>query len=235
MIFVFGSNLRGRHGAGAARFAAKWHGAAEGVGKGHTGNAYAIPTKDRQIQTLDMGEIATHVFDFLDYAKEHPDLKFMVTRVGCGLAGHPDSLMASMFKTATKNVYLPGRWYTLLRPDLNIQRIIIAGGRNYTDYAHMEKVLDEHLDLTPQTVIVSGKAKGADKLGEEYAEKRSLKVQAFPAHWDFFGKAAGHIRNQNMSWFSTHAMVFWDKVSRGSKNMIDTAYRDKLKLQVFNY
>lgn len=88
MIFVFGSNLRGRHGAGAARYAAQHHGAAEGVGEGLTGSAYALPTCDMQIRPLPFAEVDAAIVRFCEFARTRPDLTFLVTPVGCGLAGH---------------------------------------------------------------------------------------------------------------------------------------------------
>lgn len=87
MIFVFSSNLAGRHGKGAALCAKNHHGAEYGIGVGRTGNAYAIPTKDRRIRTLPLPRIAKYVAEFLAYARAHPELEFEVTKIGCGLAG----------------------------------------------------------------------------------------------------------------------------------------------------
>lgn len=109
-IFVFGSNLAGRHGKGAALHARQMHGAVYGVGVGRTGNAYAIPTKDERIKTLPLERIEKYVADFLAYAKDHPEMTFRVTRIGCGLAGYMDHQIAPMFKGAPKNCVLPGEW-----------------------------------------------------------------------------------------------------------------------------
>lgn len=109
-IFVFGSNLRGAHGAGAALFAKLNHGAQLGVGEGRTGQAYALPTKDYNIRTLPLEHISRYVDRFLLYASGHPDLHFRVTRVGCGLAGYKDADIAPMFKGAPTNCSLPDGW-----------------------------------------------------------------------------------------------------------------------------
>lgn len=109
-IFVFGSNLAGRHGKGAALAARLEYGAVPGVGMGRTGNAYAIPTKDWHLQPLPLTAIAIHVARFIDYAKEHPELVFEVTRIGCGLAGYADDQMAPLFREAPENCELPPRW-----------------------------------------------------------------------------------------------------------------------------
>lgn len=110
MIFVFGSNLRGVHGAGAAKFAHKNHGAVYGVGEGRTGNSYALPTKDIQIRTLPFMLVVRYVETFIAYAKKHTDLQFQVTRIGCGLAGYKDEQIAPLFVKAPSNCFFDQAW-----------------------------------------------------------------------------------------------------------------------------
>lgn len=110
MIFVFGSNLAGRHGKGAALFALQNHGAEYGVGIGRTGNAFAIPTKDDNLCTLPLDSICRYVNGFIEYAKEHPKLEFQVTKIGCGLAGYQESDIAPLFNDAPENCHLPDGW-----------------------------------------------------------------------------------------------------------------------------
>lgn len=109
-IFVFGSNLGGRHGKGAAKVAHKNFRAEYGVGAGPTGNAYAIPTKDRQLQVLALPEIGRAVAEFLEYARENRSKNFFVTAVGTGLAGIPEDRIAPMFAAAPPNCSLPQQW-----------------------------------------------------------------------------------------------------------------------------
>lgn len=104
-VFVFGSNLAGRHGAGAAKQALKW-GAIYGVGVGHRGKTYAIPTKDENIQTLPLYQIKEYVKEFISYAKDRPEI-FLVTAIGCGLAGYQPKDIAPMFNDVSKNIVLP--------------------------------------------------------------------------------------------------------------------------------
>lgn len=98
-IFVFGSNLSGIHGAGAAAEALNY-GAVWGKGVGLFGRSYAIPTKDERIKTLPLREIKPHIEAFVKFTQEHPELRFFVTRIGCGLAGFQDSQIAPLFKDA---------------------------------------------------------------------------------------------------------------------------------------
>lgn len=109
-VFVFGSNLAGRHGKGAALCAKLEHGAVYGVGVGRTGNSYAIPTKDGQLRILPLATISKYVAEFIAYAMENPSEKFQVTRIGCGLAGYTDSQIAPMFANAPENCDLPQGW-----------------------------------------------------------------------------------------------------------------------------
>ncbi len=113
-IFVFGSNLAGRHGAGAALYAADVYGAKSGVGKGRTGDAYAIPTKDREIQTLPLDHIQVYVEEFLEYASLYPEEVFFVTRIGCGLAGYKNEQIAPMFRGAPDNCIFDIKWKSFL-------------------------------------------------------------------------------------------------------------------------
>jgi hypothetical protein len=99
MIFVFGSNLAGRHGKGAALFAKLNYGAEYGVGEGLTGNAYAIPTKDKNLRPRTLREVALSVEQFLEYAFNHPDEMFLVTPIGTGLAGFTKREIANIFQT----------------------------------------------------------------------------------------------------------------------------------------
>jgi hypothetical protein len=116
VIFVFGSNLAGRHGAGAALAAARQWGAGYGCGVGLQGHSYAIPTKDgrdRSIplsdprQTLPLDVITGHVATFIAFARLHPEWTFRVTPIGCGLAGHKPADIAPMFRDAPENCQLP--------------------------------------------------------------------------------------------------------------------------------
>lgn len=110
-IFVFGSNLAGAHGGGAARIAYESFGAEWGVGVGMTGQCYAIPTMQGGVDT-----IRPYVDDFILYAGQHPELLFFVTRIGCGIVGFTDEQIAPLFKAAVamENVALPEGWREII-------------------------------------------------------------------------------------------------------------------------
>lgn len=115
-VFVFGSNTAGLHGKGAARVALRL-GAVYGYGAGRHGNTYAIPTKDHRINTLPLEQIRGYVHDFVRYASEHPKRIFLVTEIGCGLAGYSPEQIAPMFADCVKmeNVHLPERFWDKLK------------------------------------------------------------------------------------------------------------------------
>lgn len=102
-IFVFGSNLAGVHGAGAAKVARLSHGAIISKGMGLMGNSYAIPTKDKNLKPLPKHGIAVEVIRFNMFTWNNPDLTFKVTKVGCGLAGYRDDEIAFLFTGANHN------------------------------------------------------------------------------------------------------------------------------------
>lgn len=112
-IMVFGSNLEGFHGRGAALDAGNRYGAIMGQGEGLQGNSYAIPTKGklnqltRRFSRLELWQIAAHVAAFKMFARSRPDLNFKVTKIGCGLAGHTYANIAPMFEGSPANVHLP--------------------------------------------------------------------------------------------------------------------------------
>ena len=113
-IFVFGSNLAGAHGGGAARLAYRKFGAVWGEGVGMHGRTYAIPTMQGGVQT-----IKPYMDEFIRFAKEHPSLTFLVTRIGCGIAGFQDRDIAPLFKAAinVENIILPKGFVDYIVPN----------------------------------------------------------------------------------------------------------------------
>ena len=111
-VFVFGSNLEGMHGGGAAFAAWKKFGAVMGCGVGLRGQSYAIPTMQGGVETIE-----PYVSSFIAFAKEHSELFFYVTRIGCGIAGFRDKEIAPLFSEAVglENVCLPESFAKLLK------------------------------------------------------------------------------------------------------------------------
>ena len=130
-------------------------------------------------------------------------------------------------------------------------RVIIAGGRNFDDYKTLEsqchgifKQLSDEGRTSPRIddldiEIVSGKARGADSLGERFARQYGINVKEFPAKWMLYGKSAGYKRNEEMAKYAKEnngvLIAFWDGVSKGTKHMIDLAKKYNLDVYIVNY
>lgn len=117
-------------------------------------------------------------------------------------------------------------------------KVIIAGGRDFYKYDLLNLKCRELL-LTNYKIsdieIVSGKARGADKLGEQFAEQYGIQVKEFPADWKRYGNAAGPIRNREMANYADALIAFWDGRSTGTRNMIETARELGLKVRIVHY
>ena len=115
-------------------------------------------------------------------------------------------------------------------------RIIIAGGRSFSDYERLKRVMDHLLSKTKEEiVIVCGKARGADSLGEQYAKEKGYEVRYFQADWKGLGKSAGYKRNEQMAQNADALVAFWDGQSRGTKHMINLADKHGLDVRVVKY
>jgi hypothetical protein len=110
LIFVFGSNLAGRHGKGAALYARQHFGAIYGQGEGLQGQSYAIPTKDEKLRVRGLSEIASSIRTFIDFANNNPELEFLITPVGCGLAGFEQSTIKPLFGELPVNCTFSKEW-----------------------------------------------------------------------------------------------------------------------------
>ncbi len=116
-------------------------------------------------------------------------------------------------------------------------RVIVAGSRGFNDYAVLQMVCDKLLAKKKQThniIIISGTARGADTLGEQYARERGYVAERFPADWLQYGKAAGPIRNRQMADNADALIAFWDGYSTGTRNIITEARRKGLVVRINN-
>ncbi|MDR3049232.1 MAG: DUF2493 domain-containing protein [Elusimicrobiota bacterium] len=109
-------------------------------------------------------------------------------------------------------------------------KIIVAGSRDFSDYAFLSKKLDA---LGRKDIIVSGMAKGADLLAHQYAKEHNMEIIEMKANWKKYGRAAGPIRNREMAKIADALIAFWDGKSKGTKNMIDTMNKLKKAASVY--
>lgn len=118
-------------------------------------------------------------------------------------------------------------------------KVVIAGGRNFNNYdllkAKCDELLSKKVKEGKKIVIVSGKAKGADSLGERYAQEKGYDVAEFPADWDTYDKRAGYMRNKQMAEYGDACICFWDGISKGSKHMIDLSKKQGIPVRIVNY
>lgn len=122
----------------------------------------------------------------------------------------------------------------------NDLRIIIAGSRVFDNYNFLESTISEFLiENTNNVEIISGTARGADQLGEQFARNHGYQVRRFPANWNLYGKSAGPIRNREMAEYASGGQgvlfAFWDGKSRGTKSMINLAKKYGLEVHVMRY
>lgn len=111
-IFVFGSNYAGRHGKGAAKLARQKFGAVDGRGTGLMGRSYGIATEGHRLEVLPLQEIGNQIDGLLEFARTRPELEFLVTKIGCGLAGYSPEEMRGCFagKRVPDNITLPAEF-----------------------------------------------------------------------------------------------------------------------------
>lgn len=116
-------------------------------------------------------------------------------------------------------------------------KLIVAGGRDFDNYDLLRQKLDRLLENKQDegVCIISGRARGADSLGEKYALERGYCVEYYPADWDNLGKRAGIIRNMQMADNADGLVAFWDGVSKGTSHMIDYAKKVGLVVRVVRY
>lgn len=110
----------------------------------------------------------------------------------------------------------------------NNMKVIIAGCRDFTDYQKLKQFCDYTLTGIKDIEIVSGTQRGADKLGERYAEENNYPIERFYPDWNLYGNSAGPRRNTQMADYADILIAFWDGKSRGTQDMINKAYKKKL-------
>jgi len=116
-------------------------------------------------------------------------------------------------------------------------KVIIAGSRKFTDYKMLRRCIAQIINKEgiEITEVVSGTARGADQLGERWAQENGIPVKRFPADWDKYGIAAGHIRNAAMSEYGDFLIAFWHPTSRGTTNMVANMIHRKKPYRRFDF
>lgn len=190
-VFVFGSNLAGHHGGGAARVALQKFGAIMGQGVGLQGQSYAIPTMQGGVET-----IKPYVDEFISFAKTHPELKFYVTRIGCGIAGFKDEEIAPLFHDAfgENNIILPKSFAEIIEPKFPFDIASFEDAINWTLPG---------LQLFYRDTNVVG---DLDKLAEAYRNRNIIRAGFFI---DCTSRAAKLVKKVRFIIASAHAAAIW--------------------------
>lgn len=172
-------------------------------------------------------------------------------KLGCGLAGGDWNIVSSFISKHCPKATI----HDINRETLKEQhgakkestikskrptfKVIIAGGRNFNDYERLKRDCDKLLinkrNMGYRIIIISGTAKGADTLGEQYAKEKGYEVLRFPADWTTYGKKAGYIRNVEMSQHADACICFWDNFSRGTRHMIEIARKKEIPTRISYY
>ncbi len=215
-----------------------------GVGRGHQvgtqGESYGIATviTAGNRRSISLDEILSQLKELGEFATKNPNKTFFCAINGGGYNGYSKEEIATVYSRWVKeeepplNILFPDDISKLMAQPNN-KKFVVAGGRDFNDYQYMTKCL---LPLITQNdTIISGTAKGADSLGEKYAADHNIKVSRKPANWNLYGKSAGYRRNEEMAIEGDVLCAFWDEKSRGTKHMIDLAYKHKLEVHVFKY
>ena len=224
-IYVFGDNLEGYGKKGQAIIR-------------DCPNAFGIPTKRKPFMNQDAFFRDT-ISDKLAVSRALVKLRLLAYNgktivfpsngIGTGLAdmGNTSPSLFIWMNNFIDNNFLKFKGKTITKT-----RIIVAGSRKINDYELIAKTLDEYLKDKKNPVIVSGLAKGPDKLGLRYAKANKLEYEAHAADWDKYGKSAGYKRNLEMAEGSDELLAFWDGVSPGTEHMINIAKKEKIKVKV---
>lgn len=216
------------------------------VGKGNKGqaiirdcpNAFGVPTKRYPTMepnaffrdTLeDKLAVSRALVKLRLLAYNGKTIVFPSNGVGTGLAdmGNTSPSLFIWMNNFIESNFLKFKGKTIVKT-----RIIVAGSRKISDYELIAKTLDEYLKDKKNPVIVSGLAKGPDKLGLKYAKANKLEYETYEADWDKYGKTAGYKRNLEMAEVADECIVFWDGKSKGTEHMIDICKKEKIKVKI---
>ena len=211
------------------------------LGTYSNGAVIAFPTKNHWRDTSSIELIRKSCHELNALIETRGFKKVLLPRPGCGNGGlNWNEVKAIIEPILSDKVYIVSK-QSISQPtkvEDDYTRIIVAGGRDFNNYALVEEKLDHYLKfLNPhKVIIVSGGARGADSLGERYAKENGYKLERYPADWNGpHGKSAGFVRNRQMAEVSNALIAFWDRKSNGTRHMVTTATKLGLKVRIVEY
>ncbi len=214
-VFVFGTDLGGRHESESARFAVALHQAEPGKGSGASGHAYAVPCRNTRGEMLGPEVIGNYLDSLFSHAAAHPGLRFRVARFGCEKDGHSDAVMARLFARAPENCVLPGLWQRLLHTDLPARLLVFDPGAHLRDAAWQER-LQRYLSLNaplwdaPSVELVSVGTARAIVANDVASRKLGLRHRVFGPNEAFYGRDAMLAAEAKAIWYATHMLTVFD-------------------------
>ena len=224
-IYVFGSDLAGKHDHDTAAFAARVHGAEQGTGSGLSGNAYAIPYRSSERNLLPVDVIKNYIDSFFTYAEEHADTQFQIARFGCESGAHDDDLIARLFGQAPKNCQLPGLWLRIVDSKQPARLLVFDPGAHMKDEAWQDR-LKQYLSLNtplwdvPSIEMVSIGTAREVVANDVCAKRFELKHRIFGPNEAYYGTNAQTAAENKTIWYATHVLCIFDFELTGQPNQI---------------
>ncbi len=214
-VFVFGSDLDGKHESESALAAVRFHQAEKGAWSGSTGNAYVIPYLDNDGWTLPLEVIKNYVDPFVDFAKDYLENQFLIARFGCGPEAHTDEAMARLFAQAPNNCRLPGLWSHFLDAAQSA-RLLVFDPSAQIDGDLWRSQFEQYLALNaplwdvPSVELVSVGNSRAIVANDKVAKQMHIKHRVFGPNDGYYGSNAVVAAEYQAVWYATHVLSVAD-------------------------
>lgn len=237
-VLVFESNLGGQHGRGVSLLAEKCHGAVDGKGWGHHGNAYGIPTLDSEMMPLTRGVLVNYVQNFLKYAAAHPQMQFRVTAFGYGNPNIGMGEIVEIFRQAPRNCLLPGRWMEMLGR-LDMVRLLLLDASGSLRGTVAQESLDEYFAINAplwaekSVEIVSVGSAVSVVANDKVARRRNYRHRIISVNEGFYRNYLNLAREEMAVWYSTRLVTVLepDQTSQGNTlRLLQAATRAGLEM-----
>ena len=229
-IFVFASNLAGKHVDAASAFAAEHFNASPGVGEGPTGSSYAVPMQDENLDNLQLADIQWHIEQLLAHGRTQRDSRFQVVRLGCGANGFTDAQIAPLFKKTSDNLFIPGRWMALNR-QLGCARLFVDGDMLFSA-ERIEKTLNECTAPWGDNIEVITTGVGlVNDIVRAWARRKDFPWTPFLTDSAKFGDMAEAVLDAQLAWYCTHAIVYHNQTSGSFCRRMDVLRKELIKVR----
>lgn len=231
-IFVFATNESGHHENELAKLAVHAFGAEKSKGRGLVGRSYAIPVQDRDLQRLPQERILAEFSAFKKFARENPQMRFQLSRIGCDGIGFREDGVAKYFLDCPDNVILPGVWERRRNPEHAV--FAVTGTTKFSHEEMINDILDIVISLHGQTKFlefITTDDEGVDFVCAKYFASKGLPYRVLQADWEGHGASrAGAVRNRIMGLTATHILLMDDGECGKTAHMRKTVKAEGLEL-----